>query len=105
MEASPVLISLGTASRCLSDPKFFEAVPEMVSLRAKLSAVSQLVSKSRCSSCAQRRMQHNFGTDFLRAVSSLSADGIARFKAYLGASRIMLNGMNPATKQYVSRIL
>jgi hypothetical protein len=105
MGAKPLLISLGTAVRCLSDPRFFEALPEFMPLRAKMMTQNAVVKHSGCSGCSQRRMAQSTGVDFIRLASSLPADRIARLKNFLGTDAILINGMNPVTKRYESRVI
>ena len=103
--ASPQLISLGTAARCLSDSRFYEALPEFLPLRAKMSMQAAVAGRAGCSSCAKRRMQSSAGIDFIRMVRGLEGDRLARFKAYIGAETLLVNGMNAVTKRFESRVI
>lgn len=105
MGARPLLISLGTAVRCLSDPRFFGVLPEFLPLRAKLATQNAMVRRSGCSGCSQRRMAQSTGVDFIRLVASLPGERVGRLKEFLGTEAILINGMNPVTKRYESRVL
>lgn len=105
MGARPLLISLGTAVRCLSDPRFFESLPEFLALRAKMATQNEAVKRSGCSGCSQRRMAQTTGVDFIRLVASLPPERVAKLKSFLGTEAILINGMNPVTKRYESRVL
>jgi len=79
-------------------------MPEFMPLRAKM-ATAVAVGRAGCRSCAQRRIQSNAGVDFIRLVRGLEGERLARFKAYIGAEALLVNGMNAVTKRYESRVI
>lgn len=106
MERKPLLISLGIAQRCLADEQFYSKMPEFLPLKSKLGMLKTAkVQGAGCSGCAQRRIQHRIGSDFMFAVSSLKPDAMGRLKAYLGVDNVLVNGVNPASKRFESKVL
>lgn len=96
----PMLISQGMVSRSLGDASFFQRVPEFTPLKAKVNAMHVTMTKpGGCGGCKTRRVQYNLYGDYVTLARALSPDGLARLKQYFGATRFMVNDVEPRTNR------
>ena len=83
MPENAKILSYSMVSKGLMDPKFYELLPEFVTLKSKLQLLNvDIVKKTGCSGCAKRRVESNMFKDFLSVTQSLDSNGINRFKEY-----------------------
>lgn len=102
----PTILSQGHVSRSLADPRFFELLPEFRALQVKLQTMKvDLQSTRGCSGCKKARAASNLFNDFLAIATALSQDGVHRLKAYLGTPQLMVNRVDPVTRQVQLRTL
>ena len=102
----PILFGQGHVTGALADQRFFELLPEFRPLQARQQAQKVDLQQSRgCTGCQKRRAAQNIFGDFLTTMLALSPDGMQRLKQYLGAPTLMLNYMDPQTRQVQLRIL
>jgi len=107
MTNQPVLLSEALAGRAMADAAFYERLPEYMALRVKMQVMkADLTAPTRgCSGCRRRRVVGTLFSDFAAITLALSADGLARLKAYLGVPSILVNHMNPSTGAVVVRTI
>lgn len=102
----PLLLGASHVNAALKDTRFFDLLPEFRSLQVKVKAMHiNLQAAGGCTGCKQRRAVSNVFSDFMSIVSALSPDGLIRLKQYLNTTKIMMNVMNPVTRQVELRIL
>lgn len=96
----PVILSQGHVTKAIADSRFFALLPEFLSLQQRLQAL-QLDPNTRrgCSSCAKARAASTVYNDFLTIATSLSPEGKARLRSYLGAPTLLTNVVDPHTGQ------
>ena len=101
----PRMLSLSTANRCLRDESFFSILPEFSSLKMELAASAAAQRTGGCSSCAQKKKFHNIGIKFMYIVQSLPPTSLAKFKHFIGAEKLMYQGLNKSTNKFEVRII
>ena len=102
----PILLGQGHVTQAMADLRFFELLPEFRPLQAKQqAAMADLQQRRGCSGCQKRRAAQNIFGDFLSTMLALSPDGLARIKQYFGAPTLMLNVMDPQTRQVQLKVL
>lgn len=89
----PVLLGQGHIQRALADDRFYGMLPEFLPIRKKIEASHADVGTS-CTPCRRRRMAVSFSSDFVSILNSLSQDGLARLKKYLGVGRLLVRAMD-----------
>ena len=105
-ESSPVLLGANMVGRALTDTKFYEQVPEFTPFKSKLAAMKIKVDAGRgCGGCSKRRIQGNLFVEFVVTLNAMNADAITRIKRYFGAEKMMLNSVNPVTRQVSLKII
>ena len=96
----PTILSQSHIQQALADLKFYELLPEFRAMQDKMQAMKADLASSRgCSGCKQRRVMSSLFNDFMYIVGSLSDDGKARLRQYVGADKLMINRFDPATRQ------
>jgi hypothetical protein len=96
----PIILGPSHVKRAIGDPNFYIQMPEFLTIKRKLDAMHvNLNSGKGCSSCKMRRATNTVYSDFASIASSLSSDGLARLKKYLGVERLVINKVNPATNR------
>ena len=102
----PRMLSLSTANRCLRDESFYSLLPEFTALKMEMVASSPTAQRTGgCSSCAQKKRFHNIGIKFMYIVQSLSPTSLAKFKHFVGAEKLMYQGLNKSTNKFEVRII
>lgn len=102
----PTILSQAHVSKSLADQRFYELLPEFHALQVKLETMKVDLTATRgCSGCRKARAAANLFNDYLSIATSLSADGVQRLKTYLGAAQIMVNQVDPTTRQVHLRTL
>lgn len=97
-DKKPYQITPAIVTKTLTDQSFYAAVPEFMPMQNKLKAMHVDMNNGRgCKGCKGRRVRRNLFRDFCSILMSLSADGIQRFKAYLGEDKLMVNTRNAKT--------
>ena len=90
----------------INDPNFFRKLPEFGQLKERGKVLSSKTrSSGGCSGCRKRREFRNFLREFLNVVKALDGAGAQRLKQYLGAERLMFQGINRDTGQYETKII
>lgn len=98
--ARPVILSQGHVTNALADNRFFEVMPEFRSLKVKQEAMKLSTQPHRgCRGCKAARAHRSLFTDFISIVSVLSPDGLNRLKSYMRVDTLMLNRLDPTTRQ------
>lgn len=100
MADRPVILQASHIQRAMSDPNFYAMLPEFLPLKRKIEALHVNVSEG-CSSCRKRRVSDTVNSDFVSILNSLSADGFARLKKYVGAGRLLVRAMDGNTRKAV----
>ncbi len=99
-ESRPVILSQGHVTNALADNRFFEVMPEFRPLQVKRDAMkADLATRRGCRGCKQARVQRSLFSDFTSIVSVLSPDGLRRLKSYLHVDKLMMNRLDPTTRQ------
>ena len=101
----PIVISPALVSRSLSNPDFFNQVPEFRQLKPKVAAMRVNLSAKGCAGCKQTRVENNLFRDFTVVVQALSSDGVRRLKQYFNAGKLMLNTRNAQTNRIEIKVL
>lgn len=107
MTNQPILLGESLATRAMSDPNFYERLPEYAVLRVKMQAMKADLTApfSGCSGCRKRRVVRTLFSDFAAITMALSPDGLTRLKAYLGVPSILVNRVDPSNGRAESRLL
>ena len=100
----PVVIGGTLITKMITDPKFFDKLPEFNSVRHKALPL-QNPKPGGCSGCQARKIVMNVSVDFTRILTSLSPDGIRRIKEYLGTQAMLVNTLNPKTGSLEVKVL
>ena len=94
------LISEHDIKQSMTDPKFYEALPEFLPLRAKMEAMKAGTTASRgCTPCALRRVYNSLASNYMATLAALSPDGARRVRAYFGADELRAVRVNPTTRK------
>jgi hypothetical protein len=102
----PTILSQSHVSKALGDPRFFELLPEFRSLQVKLQTMKvDLQSKRGCSGCRAHRAVSNLFNDFVSIAAAMGSDSVSRLRTYLGVAQLMVNRVDPITKQVQLRTL
>lgn len=92
-------------AKAVSDGKFFELMPEFMSVRAQISAMHvDVKAKKGCSACNKRRLHNNIDGNFATIASRLPPERAKVLKKYLGIGddqKFFIRAVNPATKQLI----
>ena len=100
------ILSYSMVSQGLMDPKFYELLPEFSTLKNKLQTLNINITKpSGCRGCQKRKLETNLFKDFLSVTQSLDENGISRFKEYYKLDKLMMNVINPTTKNVEFKII
>ena len=89
----PVLLGQSHIQRALSDDRFYGMLPEFLPVRRKMEAAHADLGTG-CTPCRRRRLSASFSSDFVSILNSLSQDGLARLKKYLGVGRLLVRAMD-----------
>ena len=92
-------------SKAVSDAKFFNLMPEFMSVRAQISAMHiDVHNKKGCSSCNKKRLHNNIDGNFAAIASRLPPDRAKVLKKYLGIGddqKFFIRAVNPANQQLI----
>lgn len=92
-------------NKAVSNPKFFELMPEFSSIRAQIQTMKvDINSKKGCSSCNKRRIHNNIDGNFAAIAASLSDARAKVLKEYLGigeGTKFYIRAINPANRQLI----
>ena len=80
--------------KAMSDPSFFQAMPEFASVQAKMNTIKSASGRRGCSSCQQRRIQSSVQGDFVGVLNTLSTAAMGRLKKYFGTDTLMINAFD-----------
>ena len=101
-----VVFGQGHVTQALADARFFELLPEFRSIQQKAAAQkTELAAHRGCTGCQRRRQVANIFGDFIAIMLGLSPDGLARLKQYYGSPTMMVNSIDPTTRQAQMRVL
>jgi hypothetical protein len=104
MPNKPTVLSQGMVDHAVGDNAFFGQMPEFAQLRSTLSP-SVRIPAGGCSGCGRTKQKTNLFKNFVLVASSLTLEGGNRLKRYFGVSGLMLNVLDPASKQVTLKIL
>ena len=104
MADRPVLLSRSIVTKALTDPKFFEVMPEYRTLQPKLKTM-QLDDKRSCGGCKGRRVEQNMFGDFMLVLRSMDTAALIRFKQYLNVPAVMYSVQDPNTGAFETRVI
>lgn len=93
MNQKPTILEASHIQRAIGDPNFFSAMPEFLPVKRKIEALHVDPGKG-CSSCARRRIATTVNSDFVSVLNSLTPDGYARFKKYIGVDKLLVRSMD-----------
>lgn len=104
MESSrPTMISSQLVQKAVSDHGFYDAVPEFLPLRdtvvAAKKAIDAAEQRGGCSGCKKRQVFVNVFREFVSVVGRLDPEAATRLKRYLGVSGLVVNAIDPVTRQ------
>ena len=88
---SRTILSADHVRKALSDPKFFDMMPEFSALKSKLDTMKKAPTKYGCSSCREKRLRSSLHSDFVTTLNSLPTSALQRFKKYLGSDELLIN--------------
>ena len=92
MPDAPTIISTSMVAKAVTDPKFYNALPEFLSISMKLKASHEPELRGGCGGCRRKRMAVNVFQDFVAIVAGLAPDATERLKQYLGIKALMYHG-------------
>lgn len=101
----PVLLSQGMVERALKDSAFFASVPEFSQLRTTAEKVVTTRSRGGCSGCGRTRQSVSMFKDFVLLSTSLTHAGQGRLKRYFGVPGIMMNAVDPTSRQITVKVI
>ncbi len=100
-----VILGGANITKAVSDQKFFDLMPEFMSVRAQISAMHvEMKSKKGCASCNKRRIHSNIDGNFATIASRLPEDRAKVLKKYLGLrddQKLFIRARNPANNQMI----
>jgi len=106
MPENAKILSFSMVSQGLMDLKFYDLLPEFSTLKNKLQLLKvDIVKKTGCTGCQKRRVEANMFKDFLSIVQALDASSMQKFKEYYKIDKLMLNVINPQTKNVEFKII
>lgn len=93
--ARPTILEANHIQRAISDPNFYAAMPEFLPVKHKVDSLNANASlSSGCPSCRNRRIAGTVNSDFVSVLNSLTPDGYARLKKYIGAEKLLVRSMD-----------
>ena len=92
-DARPTILEASHIQRAIGDPNFYAAMPEFLPVKHKVDSLHVDLGRG-CSSCQRRRVATTVNSDFVSVLNSLSPDGFARFKKYIGAEKLLVRAMD-----------
>jgi hypothetical protein len=92
----PTLIGTEHITRALGDANFFTLLPEFLPAKRRMESVMAAPGPG-CASCRRRRAVGSATSDFISILSTLSDDGLARMKKYLGVQKLLVRSVNKTT--------
>ncbi len=98
----PVILESAHIQRAISDPNFFTRMPEFLPVKKKMEALHVDMGKG-CSTCRRRRLANTVNSDFVSVLNSLTPDGYARLKKYIGAEKLLVRAMDRTLNRPVLR--
>ena len=102
MADRPTILQASHVQRAMADPNFYALLPEFLPVKRKIEALHVDFSTG-CSPCKKRRVSDTVSSDFVSILNSLSDDGFARLKKYIGASRLLVRSMDRSRTKMVMR--
>ena len=92
-------------AKAVSDAKFFELMPEFMSIKAQMDTMHiDINSKKGCNACNKRRLHANIDGNFAVIVANLPDERVNVLKKYLGIGddqSFYVRAVNPATRQLI----
>lgn len=104
MNNRPSLLSQGMVDRALADNAFYAQLPEFTQLRGSVTTTVK-VNNGNCSRCGRTKQKLNTFNNFSTLSTALTQDGRDRLKRYFGVTGLMLNIIDPNSKQVTVKIL
>lgn len=99
----PTMLSTSAVNRAVNDPSFFTAIPEFAPLQRTVQAAQAAVQAAErsggCSNCKKRQVYFSVFTEFVRIASSLPAHSAVKLKSYMGVGALLVNMIDPVTRQ------
>jgi len=92
-------------SSSLTDPNFYTAVPEFLTLQPNLKALNVSIKPGGCTSCAKRRVETNMYKSYLTVVQSLDANAVQRLKSYFKVDQLLINAVDPANGTFIFKTI
>ena len=100
------ILSYSMVSSSLTNPDFFIAMPEFLTLKSKLAALRVDITKpGGCTGCQKKRIESNLFKDYLYIVQALDTNGVKRFKDYFKMDKLMINVQDPKTGAVVFKVV
>ena len=107
MNDQPTMLGRQLVQKALSDPKFFDVVPEFRTIQPKIKTLQLNVpgKSGCCGDYTARRVESTLLRDFVFVLTALPPASLERFKQYLGTKRLMLTVQNPTNGAYETKLL
>jgi hypothetical protein len=102
MADRPVIMQASHIQRAMNDARFYTLLPEFLPLKRKIEALHVDLSTG-CSPCKKRRVADTVNSDFVSIMNSLSPDGFARLKKYVGAERLLVRALDRTRNKIVMK--
>ena len=102
MADRPVILQASHIQKSMNDANFYALLPEFLPLKRKIEALHVNLGTG-CSTCKKRRVADTVNSDFVSILNSLSDDGYARLKKYLGANRLLIRAVDRSTNKVMMR--
>lgn len=102
MDDRPVILQSSHVHKAINDANFYTLLPEFLPVKRKIEALHVNLTTG-CSPCKKRRIADTMNSDFVSILNSLSADGYARLKKYIGAKRLLVRAMDKVHNKVVMK--
>ena len=102
MADRPTIMQASHIQKAMGDPNFYTLLPEFLPLKRKIEAMHVNLNTG-CTPCTKRRIADTVNSDFVSIMNSLTDDGFARLKRYVGAKRLLVRAVDRTTNKVVMR--